>query len=276
MFDQIPRFWIATIIFLGFLLSALPGQAEEPIRLRILSYNINHGEGIDARIDLNRITSVIRNAEPDLVALQEVDRGMARTGRLDQAKLLAGRLGMEHAFGENFEFLGGSFGNAVLSRYPITEHRNHLLPAPAGGEPRGALHATISVSDDGPTVQLISTQFDHRQDDRNRLAAADWLATMPDSLDSPPAVLAGDLNASPTSSTVRKLGTRWTPASPEAQATVPANAPRAAFDQVFVTPADRWSIVEVRVLDAPEASDHRPILLVLDWLPQTAGSPTTP
>jgi endonuclease/exonuclease/phosphatase family metal-dependent hydrolase len=242
----------------------------------VLSYNINHGEGVDARIDLNRITAVIRAAQPDLIALQEVDRGMARTGRLDQAKLLAGRLDMDHAFGENFAFLGGSFGNAVLSRYPITEQHNHPLPDPAGGEPRGALSATISMADDGPTFRVLSTQFDHRQDDRNRLAAADWLATLPDNPDALPTILAGDLNASPTSPTVQALGSRWTPASPQPLPTVPANAPRAAFDHVFVAPADRWSIVEVRVLDAPEASDHRPILLVLDWLPPAAEQPTNP
>ncbi|WP_169974359.1 endonuclease/exonuclease/phosphatase family protein [Tautonia rosea] len=276
MFDRLARFWSTAIIVLASWISAQSGHAEEPIRLRILTYNINHGEGIDSRIDLNRITSVIQHAQPDLVALQEVDRGMARTGRLDQARLLASRLGMEYVFGENFEFLGGSFGNAVLSRVPITEHRNHLLPSPAGGEPRGALSATLSLADDGSTFRIISTQFDHRQDDRNRLAAADWLAGLADNPDAPPAILAGDLNAIPTSPTVRRLSTRWTPASPEVMPTVPANAPRAAFDHVFVAPADRWSIVEVRVLPDSEASDHRPILIVLDWLPQTAEPPTNP
>ncbi|MEW4566561.1 endonuclease/exonuclease/phosphatase family protein [Tautonia sp. JC769] len=270
-------FWVATALVLGSFCGPLSVQAEEPIRLRVLSYNMNHGEGIDARIDLNRITAAIEAAQPDLIALQEVDRGMARTGRIDQARLLAGRLGMEHAFGENFAFLGGSFGNAVLSRRPITDHENHPLPAPSGGEPRGALSATVSLSDGGPAIRIISTQFDHRQDDRNRLASADWLATLAESPDALPTILAGDLNASPASPTVQTLGSRWTPASLRPLPTVPADAPRAAFDHLFVAPADRWSIVEVRALDAPEASDHRPLLLVLDWLPPPSPeSPATP
>jgi endonuclease/exonuclease/phosphatase family metal-dependent hydrolase len=244
-------------------------EAQEPFRLRVLSLNMNSGAGVDSRVDYNRIASAIRAAEPDVVALQEVDRGMVRTGSIDQARLLAGRLNLEHAFGGNFEFLGGMFGNAVLSRYPITGQENHSLPSPAGGEPRGALEVTIRP-EGGPALRLISTQFDHRRDDRNRLAAADWLASRAESWQEPPTILSGDLNASPGSESVDHLVNDWTTTGNGPLPTVPALVPRLQYDHILVTPADRWRVVSVRVLDEPEASDHRPILAVLEFLP---GSP---
>ena len=57
--------------------------------IRVLSYNIRHGEGMDNRIDLWRIAKIIESISPDLVSLQEVDYQMERTGGIDQAEELA-------------------------------------------------------------------------------------------------------------------------------------------------------------------------------------------
>lgn len=259
------------VLLLAVLLPDRTARADDPILLRILSYNINHGEGFDSRIDLNRITEVIRSAEPDLIALQEVDQGVARSGRIDQARLLAGRLEMEHAFGGNLELFGGAFGNAILSRFPIIAHENHRLPPHSEGEPRGVLEATVRLPDDGPALRILSTQLDHRRDDRDRLAAADALNAIASS--GPPALLAADLNAGPGSPTHRRLGLRWARLGAESSPTVPAQEPTAAFDHILVTPAERWRVVEVRVLEATEASDHRPVLAVLRYLPEDDESP---
>ncbi|RUL89290.1 endonuclease/exonuclease/phosphatase family protein [Tautonia sociabilis] len=261
-----PVFVVSCILALIFGLPTL--RAQGPTQIRVLSFNINHGEGTDSRVDLTRITEAIREAEPDVVALQEVDRGMARTGRLDQARLLAGRLGLEHAFGGNLEIFGGEFGNAVLSRFPIAGAENHTLPSSGGGEPRGALEVTIAP-ERGPSFRLISTQLDHRQDDRDRLAAADRLVALADAEGAPPAVLAGDLNAAPGSGPLDVLESRWTPTSQRPLPTVPADAPRAAVDQILVAPEGRWRVVEVSVVGEPSASDHRPVLAVLELLPES-------
>jgi len=125
-------------------LFAIPPQgrsipAKESVSLRVLTYNIHHGEGTDHRLDLPRIASVIRAVEPDLVALQEVDRMVERTDRVDQPMELARQTGLRVAFGGNLGLQGGSYGNAVLSRYPILAQRNQFLPGSPGSEPRGAL-----------------------------------------------------------------------------------------------------------------------------------------
>ena len=79
----------------------MEGQGRsDPLTLRILSYNIHHGQGTDGIFDLERLARVISSVEPDLVALQEVDRATTRSGGVDQAAELARLTGMEAAFGK--------------------------------------------------------------------------------------------------------------------------------------------------------------------------------
>src|SRR5690242_10620478 len=87
-------------------LSAFDTHSAEPLVLRVLTYNIHHGEGVDRQFDLSRIADVIRSASPDLVALQEVDRNTHRTGNVDQPAELARLMGMHVAFEPNIKFEG--------------------------------------------------------------------------------------------------------------------------------------------------------------------------
>ncbi len=54
--------------------------AREAVSVRVMTYNIQHGEGLDGRIDLVRTAQVIRRSEANVVALEEVDRGVKRSG----------------------------------------------------------------------------------------------------------------------------------------------------------------------------------------------------
>jgi len=71
----------------------------QPVRVRILTYNIHHGEGVDAKLDIARIAAVIRSANPDFVAVQEVDVRTARVAGADFAHQLAARSGLHAVFG---------------------------------------------------------------------------------------------------------------------------------------------------------------------------------
>ena len=72
-----------------------------------MTWNIHHGEGTDGQLDLQRIARVIREAEVDLVALQEVDRGVARTARRDLPAEVAVLTEMSCVFSNNFGYQGG-------------------------------------------------------------------------------------------------------------------------------------------------------------------------
>lgn len=117
------------------------------MRLRLLSWNIHKGiGGLDRRYRPERIVSVIAHYAPDLVLLQEVDDGALRSRRDRQVDLLADALGMAHrTFFPNVRVRGGgSYGNALLSRFRIAAARNLDLTFPTKKQ-RGALHAALLV-----------------------------------------------------------------------------------------------------------------------------------
>src|ERR1700674_4341999 len=84
-----------------------------PSTLRVLTYNIHHGEGTDGRVDLSRLAGVMKSVQPDIVALQEVDRGTERSGGVDQLAELERLTGMHAEFGKTMDYSGGRHGGGV-------------------------------------------------------------------------------------------------------------------------------------------------------------------
>src|SRR5687767_10650352 len=102
--------------------------ADAPKRLRVLCYNIHHGEGLDGKLDLERIAKLITETGADLVALQEVDRGAQRTKGLDIPAELGRLTGLTPVFRKNHDLKPGEYGNAILSRWPVMDVKNTWLP----------------------------------------------------------------------------------------------------------------------------------------------------
>src|SRR5262245_1523562 len=132
--------------------------------IRVLTYNIHHGEGPDGRIDLPRLAEVIANAASDLVALQEVDEGTARAGGVHQVAELGRLTRMHHAFGQTMEFQGGGYGVGVLSRWRLLSVENQPLPRTPDREPRTALTVWVSPGRHLPRLTFTSTHFDSGRD----------------------------------------------------------------------------------------------------------------
>src|SRR5580765_2732476 len=119
-----------------------PGQSKT---FRVMTYNIHHGEGMDGKVDLLRISDVIRREQADILALQEVDKGVARTARRDLPAELAALTGMTCVFSNNFHYQGGEYGNAVLTRFPLVRWTNSHYKMIRPGEQRGLLQLTLRV-----------------------------------------------------------------------------------------------------------------------------------
>jgi len=229
--------------------------------LRLLTYNIHGGEGLDGKIDLPRLARVIVGAKPDLVALQEVDRNTWRSGRIDQPAELARLTGMEVAYGPAMEYDDGHFGNAILSRFPIQSSRCHALPSPEGREPRSAVEAMVRPGPGAP-VRFFSAHFDHQIEDVRVGHAKTVLAA---SAGAEPAILAGDFNATPGSPTLKSLLTEWADATAvPGMLTFPSNPGRIKIDYVLHRPAGVFKVLEARTLTEPVASDHCPVLVILE------------
>ena len=269
------RFLFCLCVFIASALSVV-GRAELPAELRVLTYNIHHGEGVDGKFDLPRIAAVIKSASPDLVALQEVDQGTARASGVDQPAELARLTGMEVVFGRNIDYQGGGYGTAVLSRLPVKAHTSVKLRSFYEGteehpEQRGV--QVVEIGETGETgLVFLCTHLDYRPHDRERMASAEAINELAAKYSERLMILAGDLNAEPNSRVMREFEKRWKIAGADSNdgrnlLTFPSDEPVKWIDFVLMRPAERWRVVEARVIEERVASDHRPLLAVLRRIP---------
>lgn len=233
--------------------------------LRVMTYNIHHGEGTDGRFDLPRIAEVIRGAGPDLVALQEVDVGTQRASGVDQATEIARLAGFEHVrFAEAIPYLGGSYGEAILSRFPIVEEWRFPLPASEGAEKRVALGIRVRPDGFARDVLFFGTHLDHVADPADRSWQSRELATALSDFLNHDLMLVGDLNAEPGDPALAPLFSILRDcAGADHPPSYPSSTPTKRIDHVLVSHASSLRTVEYRVLTEPLASDHAPIVVDL-------------
>jgi endonuclease/exonuclease/phosphatase family metal-dependent hydrolase len=254
--------------------------------VRILTYNVHRWLGTDRKIRPERTADVIAACEPDIVALQEVRAGRVSKGQVDQAVMVAQRLGMELHFQPTIKVLGEQYGIAILTRHPSRLVRSDRLPSLSPGpafEKRSALWVSIEIG--GRMVQVINAHLSLRS--RERLAQADalcgteWISHQ-DCLD--PAILLGDFNAPPRSRSYRLMASRlldaqlWNPAG-EPQPTFHTRAPLLRLDHIFVSRSiDVVSAAPVKTRLSKVASDHYPLMAhfsVSEPRSEPADSPST-
>lgn len=236
------------------------GRGKE-VTIKVMSYNIRHGVGMDQVLDLDRIANEIRASGADIIGLQEVDRHYsARSNFEDQAKKLAESLGMHYIYGANLDRdplePGGKrrqYGTAVLSRYPTIHSENHLLSS-FGQEQRGLLEATINVK--GNHIQFYSTHLGLTTE--QRLAQIDEILAITSQYDRT-TIITGDFNALPVSEEIRLMKTLFKDGFEDQgdAFTFPADKPRSRIDYIFVS--ENVELTHPEVLSTL-ASDHLPIV----------------
>ncbi len=247
-------------------------SAPQPYTIKVLSYNIHHGEGLDGEFDLPRIAAVIKKLDPDIVALQEVDVRTQRSSGVDQAEVLGRLTGMEKLFVPAMRYQGGLYGEALLTKLPILNVEKRSLPVPMGGEPRAVLEAKLRLGDGLSSITVLATHLCHEFPE-NRAASTEYIDRFLASDDAQPTLLMGDLNARPESLAMKKLWGRWSDAFAAAPApTFPSMEPDRRIDYVLYLPSDRWEVIDQQVLVGEDASDHCPVLVTIRL---KAAPPTT-
>lgn len=239
--------------------SACATMGARNTSMTVMTYNIHHGEGLDGKLDLERIAKIIRAHNPDVVALQEVDDRATRSGKVAQAEELGKLTGMHHVFGKAMDFQGGGYGQAILSRWPIKKHQVHPLPQRPGREPRIALKAQI----DAPELEFwfASVHLDHEIEAVRLEQAAEVNRIFARQAEGDLKLLAGDFNAVPGSGTMKSLLGAWLDtAGDKAGFTIPAANPRRRIDYILAAPINRCILVDSVVPEEPDASDHRPVV----------------
>jgi endonuclease/exonuclease/phosphatase family metal-dependent hydrolase len=247
------------------------------LRLRVITYNVHRCRGLDRRWSASRIADVIASANPDVVALQEVDVKRARSGHVDQAHAIARYLKMNVQFFPVLSMKEEHYGDAILSRWPVNTVKAGLLPGLGmpGLEARGAIWSTIQV--ENVSVQVVNTHLSFLSRERHlqvqTLLGEQWLGH-PECRD--PVLLLGDFNATPRSATYRALTSRLRDSydlarrrrSTGRRATFPTRYPALRLDYIFVGPSIK--VQEIRVLRtrlARIASDHLPVVADLRLSP---------
>ena len=191
--------------------------------LTLVDWNLHYGVSPLTAVDLEGIAATIEAQHPDVVTLQEVERGWIFGGGADMATWLAHRLGMTIHFAPAADH---QFGNAVLARSALTDAVVHPLPYGAGPQSRSALSTTLTTAS-GADVRVTSIHLQHRESNTpTRLEQLDG-ARRAEPV-TPPAVLAGDFNAEPGSPEIQLLeAAGWVSAGPAERAHVPVAAPPA-------------------------------------------------
>jgi endonuclease/exonuclease/phosphatase family metal-dependent hydrolase len=239
--------------------------------IRIMTYNVHRCRGRDRQYSPQRIADVIASAKPDIVALQELDVGRARSGGVDQAEIVAAALGMRAQFHPALKVMEEQYGDAILTACPSRLIKTGSLPGVQPLEPRGALWAAITIG--GRELQVINTHLGLVARERRKqiecLLSGDWLAH-PDCGDA--VTLVGDFNMQPQSRNYRRLTGRLRDAhrsrNRHYQATFPARFPTLRIDYAFVGLAIHVRHVEtIRTPLARIASDHLPLIVDLDIEP---------
>ena len=231
--------------------------------VRVLSFNIFHGETMKGDFNLDVIAEVIKQAKPDFVALQEVDFKTNRARQMDLATELGWRTNLAPIFARAMKFDGGEYGEAVLSRHSILQSRNIALPHSPGNEPRAALEIITALAS-GDTIAIVGTHLDHLEDENDRIMQAKKINKV-FALNKYPTILAGDLNTIPGSKPIEILEGMWTSSydKKKPEPTFPSDNPEIKIDYVMFWPGHRWKIVETEVICDPIASDHCAYLVTL-------------
>ncbi len=241
-----------------------PNEAQNIVK--VLTFNIFHGETMNGDFNLDKIAQVIKKTDPDLVALQEVDFKTNRAKKYDLATELGWRLKMAPVFGRAMHFDGGEYGEGILSKYTFLKFRNVALPYTAGNEPRSAIEITTVLSS-GDTIAFVGTHLDHLPDETDRIAQVNEINKQ-FSLNMYPTILAGDLNATPGSKPINILENMWGSSydKQEPKPTYPSYNPRKKIDYIMFFPKNRWKVNATHVIQDSIASDHCAYLVILELL----------
>lgn len=226
--------------------------------LSVVTYNIHHGIGINNRLDLQSIYRVLLDLDADIIALQEVDIGRPQTRQINQADVLAKKLGMFRVFGPVRVYPQGSYGNAVLSRFPILQTANHLLPDKH--DERFCLETVIKAGE--IQLKVLNTHLGLSQPVRYRQVKD---CILPLINPSEPALLTGDFNAPPTRPEIQLLSDllcdTFTVNSGPNIFTFQALQPYARIDYIFINQSIQP--VDYLIYDSP-ASDHFPVRTTIE------------
>lgn len=227
-------------------------QARE---LKVLTYNIHNGRGMDDALDYARIADILVNSGADVVAIQEVDSATARSQSAYVLGEIAAHTELLPFFAPAIDYDGGKYGIGLLAKEePLAVSR---YPLPGREEER-----TLIVAEFADYV-MANAHFSLTPDDA--LASVPTIVEVAKQVDKP-FIVAGDWNSHPDSpvlAALREAG--FVIATDVNVPTFPADTPTECIDYIAIynPQGSGVEIISTSVIDEPAASDHRPVAATL-------------
>lgn len=219
--------------------------------LRMMSYNIRNGMGIDDHTDYDRTAAAIIRVNPDVIAVQEIDSVTGRSGQTDVLRVLAEKTRMHPVFAPAIAYDGGKYGIGMLSKKEPLSFR--YLPLPGREEARALLVVEF------PEYVFCCTHLS--------LTPEDGLASIPvirqvAETCSKPLFIAGDWNATNGSELLKEMQKDFQLLNDPKLPTFPADQPDSCLDYIagYIGKGKPFVRLSSAVVDEPFASDHRPIV----------------
>jgi endonuclease/exonuclease/phosphatase family metal-dependent hydrolase len=232
--------------------------------LRVMTYNIHVGVGMDQKQDLQRIADVINKERPDLVGLQEVDRGVRRTQGVDEIAELSKLTSMEFAFAHNLDYQGGEYGVAILSRVPIKAIDHRKFENRREAERRGMIRIEVDLA--GRTVHFVTTHLDYQNTDGRLFETEQLLRGLEGN--SGPIIVVGDFNDEPAGEAFKLMSSKfedaWSVKMKDAGFSYPADNPAKRIDFIFFRTSDGLKVKKIWTVRSL-ASDHLPVVADLEF-----------
>ncbi|MGD9558258.1 MAG: endonuclease/exonuclease/phosphatase family protein [Mangrovibacterium sp.] len=252
----------AILLFLSCFLFAFgkSNAQTDPVRLKIMSFNVCRS-GELTRYSVEPFVNLIRQYQPDIIALQELDYKTTRNTGIDFTTKLGAALGMFPVFGRTIYYQGGEYGIGVLSRYPFLSVKTEPLPSPAGTKEQRAVLITGIRLPSGRDIRFASTHLDHSTD-----AIGSAMAAALNNLllnDQTPTIVGGDFNAQPESGTIANVMQPWRRFCNN-DPTAPDN-PTKKIDYLFGYPKEKCRTISYRVITRTGISDHCPIVAEVEF-----------
>jgi endonuclease/exonuclease/phosphatase family metal-dependent hydrolase len=239
---------LITIVTLGGILLTAPRMStplvSRVVPIRVLTYNIQQGYSQDGQLNMDGQLARLRQVNPDMIGLQECDTARISGGNNDLVRYFASRLNMHSYYGPST--VAGTFGIALLSRYPIQNPRTYYMYSV--GEQTAIIVAQITINgttynvyvthlgNDGPIIQLdqVMQLVEGKQD----------------------ILLMGDFNFRPDSAQYRlataTLADAWLLRWPQGNPSQEFD-PSGRIDYLYVSPETK--VIESQYLTGPQ-SDH--------------------
>lgn len=217
-------------------------------KLRVMSYNVKNGGGKDGIKDIKRCGQLVREAQPDVVAVQEVD-SVTRRNKFDVLGRMAEAAGGYHAyFGPTIPHGGGKYGIGVLTKEPALSVAFHRLPCPK--EPRGLLVVELNK------YYILCTHLSLSEPYRVESVAI--IKDVVSKLKNKPVFIAGDMNAKPNSAPIVAFKEFATLLSDDSKYTFPSNDPSICIDYIFGVNGS-FKVLKNHIFYDSLFSDHVPL-----------------